>query len=292
MTPEQIAALQADPYAEKKSTTSNPSSPTKKGGMSSSRLFNQTAPSTSPSKQTTATIGDAPGLPIDYKSYAAKIGEKESGGKYDTVNSIGYVGKYQFGAMALEDMGLVKKGVGKKGQKALDISDNWTIPGGKQGFLNNSQLQEDTMQRYTMQNFKSLNRLGVINKDTSPEKIAGYLASSHLLGPGGALDLSKGKSGSDAYGTSAASYYKVGSATQMPTTTLASASSSSGAVVASSSTSVADQKFALMSGSGGTTNINAPTTNNTVAGGGGSNNGGGVKLYNEALRVDSLRMVI
>jgi len=44
MTPEQIAALQADPYAEKKSTTS---SPTKKGGMSSSRLFNQTAPFTS-----------------------------------------------------------------------------------------------------------------------------------------------------------------------------------------------------------------------------------------------------
>ena len=289
MTPEQIAALQADPYAEKKSTTS---SPTKKGGMSSSRLFNQTEPSTSPSKQTTATIGDAPGLPIDYKSYAAKIGEKESGGKYDTVNSIGYVGKYQFGAMALEDMGLVKKGVGKKGQKALDISDNWTIPGGKQGFLNNPQLQEDTMKRYTMQNFKSLNRLGVVNKDTSPETIAGYLASSHLLGPGGALDLSKGKSGSDAYGTSAASYYKVGSATQMPTTTLASASSpSSGAIVSSSSTSVADQRLALMSGPNGTTNINAPTTNTTVAAGGGSNNGG-VKLYNEALRVDSLRMVI
>ena len=56
--------------------------------------------STSPTKQTTATIGDAPGLPIDYKSYAAKIGEKESGGKYDTVHSIGSVGKYQVGAMA------------------------------------------------------------------------------------------------------------------------------------------------------------------------------------------------
>lgn len=41
MTPEQIAALQADPYAEKKS-------PTKTGGMSSSRLFNKTESSTSP----------------------------------------------------------------------------------------------------------------------------------------------------------------------------------------------------------------------------------------------------
>jgi len=221
--------------------------------------------STSPTKQTTATIGDAPGLPIDYKSYAAKIGEKESGGKYDTVNSIGYVGKYQFGAMALEDMGLVKKGVGKKGQKALDVSDNWTISGGKQAFLNNAQLQEDTMKRYTMQNYKALNRLGVVNKDTSPEEVAGYLASSHLLGPGGALNLSKGKSGSDAYGTSAASYYKVGVATQMPTTSTASAaapaSPSSGTAVASTSTSVADGKMAAMTPSGGNTNvINKPTT--------------------------------
>ena len=262
MTPEQIAALQADPYAEKKSTTS---SPTKKGGMSSSRLFNQTEPSTSPTKQTTATIGDASGLPIDYKSYATKIGEKESGGKYDAVNTLGYLGKYQFGAMALEDMGLVKKGVGAKGQKALDVSDNWNIPGGKQGFLNNAQLQEDTMKRYTMQNYKTLNRLGVVNKDTSPEKIAGYLASSHLLGPGGALDLSKGKSGSDAYGTSAASYYKVGMSTQMPTTTVASSSSSSGMVLASASTAMSDQRMAAM-----TPTVNAPiTTISQNSGGGG-----------------------
>jgi len=226
-----------------------------------------TSSGTSPTKQTTATIGDAPGLPIDYKSYATKIGEKESGGKYDTVNSIGYVGKYQFGAMALEDMGLVKKGVGKKGQKALDVSDNWTISGGKQSFLNNAQLQEDTMKRYTMQNYKTLNRLGVVNKDSSPEQVAGYLASSHLLGPGGALELSKGKSGSDAYGTSAASYYKVGVATQMPTTSIAGAPAaapskpSSGSAVASTSTSVADGKMAAMTPTGGNTNvINKPTT--------------------------------
>jgi hypothetical protein len=237
--------------------------PTSPSPMSSTA----TTGGTSPTKQTTATIGDAPGLPIDYKSYATKIGEKESGGKYDTVNSIGYVGKYQFGAMALEDMGLVKKGVGKKGQKALDVSDNWTISGGKQAFLNNAQLQEDTMKRYTMQNYKTLNRLGVVNKDSSPEQVAGYLASSHLLGPGGALELSQGKSGSDAYGTSAASYYKVGVATQMPTTSIASAPAaspskpSSGSAVASASTSVADGKMAAMTPSGGNTNVTNKPTN-------------------------------
>lgn len=271
--------------------------PTSPAPISSSTSVATTpSKSTSPTKQTTATIGDAPGLPIDYKSYAAKIGEKESRGKYDEVNTIGYVGKYQFGAMALEDMGLVKKGVGDKGQKALDNSDNWNITGGKQAFLNNAQLQEDTMKRYTMQNYKTLNRLGVLNKDSPPEQVAGYLASSHLLGPGGAKNLSKGKSGSDAYGTSAASYYKVGVATQMPTTSTTSAaaapaSPSTGTVLASASTTVADgRRFGTQSGAG--TIVNSPTTNTTVASGGGSNSGGGVKLYNEALRVDSLRMVI
>ena len=215
------------------------------------------APSTSP----TATIGSVPGLPIDYESYAKKIGEKESGGKYDEVNTLGYLGKYQFGAMALEDMGLVKKGVGEKGQKALNNSENWNIAGGKQAFLNNPQLQEDTMKRYTMQNFKSLNRLGVVNKNTPPEQIAGYLASSHLLGPGGALKLSQGISGSDAYGTSASSYYKVGVSTQMPSTTTASAPSvtsapkSTGSAIASASTSVSDQKMAAMIPTGGQTTV-------------------------------------
>jgi len=215
------------------------------------------APSTSP----TATIGSVPGLPIDYESYAKKIGEKESGGKYDEVNTLGYLGKYQFGAMALEDMGLVKKAVGEKGQKALNNSENWNIAGGKQAFLNNPQLQEDTMKRYTMQNFKSLNRLGVVNKNTPPEQIAGYLASSHLLGPGGALKLSQGISGSDAYGTSASSYYKVGVSTQMPSTTTASAPSvtstpkSTGSAIASASTSVSDQKMAAMIPTGGQTTV-------------------------------------
>ena len=204
-----------------------------------------TSGESSPSKVTTASIPSAPGLPIDYPSYAQKIGEKESGGKYDAVNTIGYLGKYQFGAMALEDMGLVKKGVGKKGQKALDDPSNWTIEGGKNAFLNNAQLQEDTMVRYTKQNFSTLNRIGVVNNRSSQQEIAGYLAASHLLGPGGAKQLSQGNVGSDAYGTSSASYFKVGSATQGvgATATVASASPAaptSGATVSLASTSVAD----------------------------------------------------
>jgi hypothetical protein len=197
---------------------------------------------TTPTKVPSATVPSVSGLPIDYKAYAEKIGEKESGGKYDAVNTLGYLGKYQFGALALQDMGLVKKGTSLKG---LDDPANWNIEGGKQAFLKNAQLQEDTMAKYTKQNFATLNRIGVINDKSSQQEIAGYLAASHLLGPGGAKQLAQGNVGSDAYGTTSASYFKVGSATQGlgGAATVASAvpaSPSSGAVVASASTTVAD----------------------------------------------------
>jgi hypothetical protein len=256
VNPESVTPSPSPSVAPSNAVTSSSGSPIGTG-TPGVYVTSGSAPSTSP----TATIGSVPGLPIDYESYAKKIGEKESGGKYDEVNTLGYLGKYQFGAMALEDMGLVKKGVGEKGLKALNNSENWNIAGGKQAFLNNPQLQEDTMKRYTMQNFKSLNRLGVVNKNTPPEQIAGYLASSHLLGPGGALKLSQGISGSDAYGTSASSYYKVGVSTQMPSTTTASAPSvtsppkSTGSAIASASTSVSDQKMAAMIPTGGQTTV-------------------------------------
>ena len=207
-----------------------------------------TSGESSPSKVSTASIPSGSGIPIDYQSYAQKIGEKESGGKYDAVNTLGYLGKYQFGALALQDMGLVKKGTSLKG---LDDPANWNIEGGKKAFLSNSQLQEDTMVKYTKQNFATLNRIGVINDKSSQQEIAGYLAASHLLGPGGAKQLAQGKAGSDAYGTSSATYFKVGSATQgigggtAGTSAVASAPAAaptSGATIASASTAAADAR--------------------------------------------------
>ena len=216
-----------------------------------------TSGDSSPSKVSTASIPSASGIPIDYQSYAQKIGEKESGGKYDAVNTLGYLGKYQFGALALQDMGLVKKGTSLKG---LDDPGNWNIEGGKKAFLNNPQLQEDTMVKYTKQNFATLNRIGVINDKSSQQEIAGYLAASHLLGPGGAKQLAQGKVGSDAYGTSSATYFKVGSATQGigsgGTSAVASAPAAaptSGATIASASTAAADARQAT--GGGGSVAI-------------------------------------
>lgn len=227
-----------------------------------------TAPeTTAPSKITpSASVPSVAGLPIDYKAYADKIGQKESGGNYGAVNTLGYLGKYQFGALALQDMGLVKKGTSLKG---LDNPDNWNIAGGKQAFLNNAQLQEETMAKYTRQNYATLNRIGVINKDSSPQEVAGYLAASHLLGPGGAKQLAQGNVSADAYGTTSATYYKVGSATQgIPSGTAVAAAPSmptTGAAVATASSSMAEGQRVAMAPAAGTTIVDN-STKTTVAG--------------------------
>jgi len=144
------------------------------------------------------------------ESLRQAILQRESSGNYQAVNQIGFIGGYQFGAPALEDLGLVKKGVGALGNRALDNPNNWTIPGGKQAFLNNPQLQDQSFQRLTNLNHSRLTRLGVINPNTPPGDVSGYLATSHLLGPGGARNLANGKVGADANGTTATSYFSLG----------------------------------------------------------------------------------
>lgn len=147
---------------------------------------------------------------FDFKKFSEVIGKRESNNLYNAVNTLGYIGKYQFGAAALEDMGLVKTGTYKKGNKALLEKENWTIEGGREAFLLNHQLQEDTFKKFTERNYKTLIRLKVIDDNSSPQEIAGYLATSHLQGPGGALALKKGENLQDAYGTKSSEYYDLG----------------------------------------------------------------------------------
>ena len=140
-------------------------------------------------------------------------------------------------------------------------------------FKTKAKLQEETMARYTQQNFKTLNRIGVINKDSSPQEVAGYLAAAHLLGPGGARALSQGQSGTDAYGTSSATYYKVGMASQGGAGTQVAAATSTpskGATVASASAAVADGQRAMVAGGGSSTTVIDNSNRTTVASAGSS----------------------
>ena len=150
----------------------------------------------------------------DYGAYQRAIGRRESGGHIGAVNSLGYVGKYQFGATALEDLGLVKPGVGKKGNAALNDPDNWTTKGGLQAFLADEPAQDDAFKRYTARHYRQLMEAGVITARSTPSEIAGYLAAAHLQGVGGAIALKNGASRRDAYGTTSQSYYSLGAGSQ------------------------------------------------------------------------------
>jgi len=205
----------------------------------------------SPSK-VSRSLGDViPGM--DFKSYADKVGERESQNNYKAENTIGYLGKYQFGAAALEDLGFLKPGASKKGKnkEVLNDSKNWNLPGGKYDFLNSPDLQENAFAMYTAKNYGTLVKLKVLNKDSSAEEKAGYLMAAHLLGPGGALKLKQGQVGTDAYGTTSSSYYALGSQTQIstekPTMSASAITPSTGSSLASGSTAISDMVSLLAS---------------------------------------------
>ena len=135
---------------------------------------------------------------------------RESSNNYMAVNDLNYVGAYQMGAAALEDLGLLKKGsYAKYGNKAIYNADNWT---GKQNvnsledFLKDEKTQDDAFNRYAQQNFKTLSRLGTIGASSTADEVAGYIAASHLLGAGAA---SKSLDAADANNVTGREYFNL-----------------------------------------------------------------------------------
>lgn len=168
--------------------------------------------------------------PQETQALFAQIGHTESSGKYDAVNQFGYAGKYQMGAAALQDAGLLKPGT-KQSVEAMQNPDNWIGGPGKpkslDEFLANEELQEKTMVDYTNRNYQTLKRIGAIDDNSSKEDISGALAASHLVGPGGAAKLIKtGVDPQDANGTKASQYFANGSKAITKATTIAQAEQS------------------------------------------------------------------
>lgn len=150
-----------------------------------------------------------PNIDTDSQLKAA-LGQKESSNNYKAVNQLGYIGKYQFGAPMLTDLGYVKKGTTNKG---LDDSANWIGKDGvssKDQFLNSEADQEKAIDAELKLNDKRLRRMGVIDESTTDKERAGYLATSHLLGTGGARDMKNGIVKRDGNGVTGNSYYNLG----------------------------------------------------------------------------------
>lgn len=145
----------------------------------------------------------------DWENYKNKLGQRESGNNYSSVNTIGFCGRWQMGSPALQDLGYVNKGVSTR---ALRNPSSWTGKDGissRDAFLQNTKVQDNCILKFTQANYKSLLRLKVIDKGTPKDQVAGFLAAAHLKGPGGARDFKNGKDNKDAYGSATSEYYNM-----------------------------------------------------------------------------------
>lgn len=118
---------------------------------------------------------------------------KESQGNYATVNTLGYLGKYQFGASTLKLMGVYNT----------------------QEFLNNAELQENLFELNVSRNKWILRRdiKRFVGKKINGVRIteSGIVAAAHLAGAGNVKKYlrSYGQNDfSDAYGSTVAYYMK------------------------------------------------------------------------------------
>ena len=150
-------------------------------------------------------------------SFLNTIGQRESGNRYDAVNSIGFSGKYQFGKLALADRGYIKLDKVRSGtnKEVLENPANWTGKDGinsQQDWLAAPSVQEKVMIENTNANLNTLNRIGAITAGDSKETIMGMLAGAHLLGAGGIKKWRNGQGGADAYGSTGGEYFALGKA--------------------------------------------------------------------------------
>jgi hypothetical protein len=151
----------------------------------------------------------------DMTALKAQLGRSESNFNYSAQNSIGYIGKYQFGVQALETYGYIKKGTWATYKKNTAVNDpaNWVGTNGitsKEAFFGAPEIQEQLMDRNLKANYSSLINKGIITTESTAEDVAGKLAVAHLLGAGGCSKWCNGGVGADAYGTTGGMYYNAG----------------------------------------------------------------------------------
>lgn len=129
-----------------------------------------------------------------FAEFATAVGNRESGGRYDVKNRLGYLGKFQFGLARLTDMGLCQRKPGTTGFS--NRSFEWIPPHSEEEFLSSPILQEEIFKKHVMDLRRQLKKFE-----------SGLVGGAHLLGVGGVKDLLfEGKVGKDANGTAITHY--------------------------------------------------------------------------------------
>lgn len=144
-------------------------------------------------KKDLKTYSMATSKPNSYISFREALAFKESQGKYGIVNSLGYLGKYQFGMTTLRHFG---------------VNDADT-------FLRSPKLQERVFVKNLRYNHNMLEDYieKYVGKEVGGVKVteSGMLAAAHLSGVGGVkkyLRTNGSGRSRDAYGSSVRSYMK------------------------------------------------------------------------------------
>lgn len=140
------------------------------------------------------------------------LGKKESNNDYKAVNTLGYIGRYQFGAQALEDIGYLNKGCYKKHRNGVPKSCWRGVYNthSRVDYLNSPKAQDESLRRLFDLNYKRLKRNKTLTKKDSQVKIGRALFVAHLLGASAAKKYFKNNiNNKDAYGTRASDYDKV-----------------------------------------------------------------------------------
>ena len=223
---------------------------------------------------------------FDYEKYKELVAKQESGNNYKIDNKVGFLGKYQFGAQALETYGYLKKGTSKGNDNAVYDPNNWTGKDGiknKEDFLNNPSVQEEMMKKYTKANFDQLVKSGVLTPDLSGADVASRLYAAHHGGVGGANALFlRGESRGDKYLSGAST----GKSAEKMASLYSGGSAPSGAGISSGSVEIAANQNLP---SGGTQVIDNKTINNNTQTG--SSGGTQVAAYDSDMMRYLLRPV-
>lgn len=157
-----------------------------------------------------------------YDDFLNDLGNRESSGNYKAENTIGFIGKYQWGEAMLQDLGYYK--ADETGWRKNDWIGEWTGKDGiysKEDFLNNPTVQEKAIKEEMNLLNNRLNKRNFddyIGKNVNDIKItrSGLLAGMHLVGHGGVRQFMNGKNVSDNYNTKASEYIKKFGAYQTP----------------------------------------------------------------------------
>jgi len=138
---------------------------------------------------------------LEFLKFSEAMGMSESSNRYDCVNTLGFLGKYQFGMARLCDLGYTTR----VGQGYGNDAFEWNKGYSQERFLQDNNLQ-DAIFRAHVYNLKERVKpyLGLI-KDKKIDT-SGLIACAHLGGIGGMYKFLIGEDVADSYGTKVSDY--------------------------------------------------------------------------------------